>query len=158
MKIIRDTKEQTGWNFSFHDECEHLVVQGLRTGDYTVVGYEKDICIERKKSLGEVAANLGKLKYRFEREFERMTSFRFRYLICEFPVVCFDTFPEGSEIPRNRWDKLRVNGKFLYKSINTLCMKYDVIPYYCMNRDEAESKAIELMTDAVRELDGKQSF
>ena len=57
--IIRDTREQTPWDFTF----EHTVAEELgtiKTGDYAVKGIEDKLCIERKGCIEEFANNLGK--------------------------------------------------------------------------------------------------
>ena len=156
MIIIRDNKEKTGWDFDFHDAT--VVDQSLKTGDYTVKGYETSIVIERKASTGEIAANLGLHKKRFEREFERFQDFQYRFLICEFPFKYYNDFPQNSKIPESKWPKLRINGGYMAKTIVELCNKYDVQAYYCNSRDLAESMAFNLLTEAVREINGEQAF
>jgi len=46
MKIIQDTREQKGWDFSSYN-CS-VVTGSLMTGDYTLQGLENLVAIERK--------------------------------------------------------------------------------------------------------------
>ena len=73
--VIRDTREQEGYYFSEYDTCAGMIDQKLDTGDYSIVGMEEKICIERKGSVEELAINLGQKKHAFLNEIERMTDF-----------------------------------------------------------------------------------
>ena len=55
----------------------------LHTGDYSILGYEERIGVERKHSLDEIASNIGKGRERFERELERAKDFDRFYLLIE---------------------------------------------------------------------------
>ncbi|MFH1602727.1 MAG: ERCC4 domain-containing protein [Pseudomonadota bacterium] len=86
--IVVDTREQTP--FTFGDTP--TVVKGLKTGDYSILGLESCVCIERK-SLGDFVkctTNNKKLKTfdrdRFERELVRMQEFPFRRVVIEATI------------------------------------------------------------------------
>ncbi len=81
---IKDTREQDGWFFSPYDRCAGMEVATMKTGDYTIKGYEDLVCIERKGSVTEIATNLGKKKKAFQAEMERMKDFDFRFILLEF--------------------------------------------------------------------------
>ena len=74
--VIKDTREQDGWTFERFDTryhtCTGMVLQKLETGDYSLKGMENIFCIERKGSVAELAQNLGKDKYRFFAEIEKI--------------------------------------------------------------------------------------
>ena len=61
--VIKDTREQDGYTFerfeSRYHACAGMVVQKLDTGDYSLVGLEDKLCIERKGRISELAINLG---------------------------------------------------------------------------------------------------
>jgi ERCC4-type nuclease len=77
--IIIDTREQRPWRFPNGAET----VRGtLTTGDYSVVGLEDKVTIERK-SLADLYNTAGQNRGRFERELERMRSFDFAAIIIE---------------------------------------------------------------------------
>lgn len=58
------------------------VSKSLQTGDYSLVGLESHIAIERK-SLDDLLGSLGTGRDRFERELERMRGLPCRYVIVE---------------------------------------------------------------------------
>lgn len=70
--IIIDTREQIPWEF------EHpTVIQKLDVGDYSAMGLEKLVCIERKR-FGELYNCLTNDRERFEREILRGGEFLHR--------------------------------------------------------------------------------
>ena len=85
--VIRDTREHKnkGWYFKESEFCQGMVEKKLDTGDYSIEGLEDVLCIERKASVSEIAANL--VDKRFDRELDRMESFKYRFLILEFSLV-----------------------------------------------------------------------
>ena len=60
LKIIVDTREQQPWSFDFNE----IAVAKLDTGDYSVAGLEEVLCIERKKSVSEIANNIVEKRYK----------------------------------------------------------------------------------------------
>jgi len=156
MIIIQDTKEKIPWNFLIYDKCQSQLCQSLLTGDYTIQGYESDIIIERKRSVGELANNLGKKNKQFNNELERMQDFRFRYLVCEFPITRVSIFPQDSGIPKKLWSKLRMNGQFILSTINNLCERYGVELHFCENTESAERLSYNLMIEAKDIIDGEK--
>ena len=49
--VIKDTREQRGWIFNKSDRCDGMRVETLKTGDYTLGGFEEMVCVERKFSV-----------------------------------------------------------------------------------------------------------
>jgi hypothetical protein len=88
--VIRDTREKEGhgWLFEAHDpshrtpRCLGTIVQTLKTGDYTLQGYEHLLTIDRKQDFCELWVNYGE-RERFEQEMERMTQFKYRFVLVE---------------------------------------------------------------------------
>ncbi len=89
--VVRDTREQTGYGFSGLT-CDAsdgggplivpVVVDTLRSGDYSLRGYEDQVAVERK-SLADLFGTLGQGRGRFERELERLSAFRFAAVVVE---------------------------------------------------------------------------
>lgn len=115
--VVRDTREKDAFGYWFpeDDQCDGTIEKKLDTGDYSLLGYENLICIERKRTTGELAGNV--TEARFERELERMASFKYRFVVCEFSLEDVRYFPQGSGIPKDKWPKLRVTAKFLMRRI-----------------------------------------
>lgn len=78
--IIIDTREQRPWSFKLP-----TVVGGLPAGDYSVVGHEGDVAIERK-SLGDFVGSVTWERERFWRELEKLASYRFAAVVVEASV------------------------------------------------------------------------
>lgn len=76
-----------------------------------------------------------------------MQTFKYKYLICEFPVSNFFCFPEKSTIPRNAWNKIHLSGKYLHKAIQELCLKYDVKIVFSNNKKEAERACVSIISE-----------
>jgi hypothetical protein len=127
FQVLRDSREQDehGWTFPAN-ESEGILgttVRGLPTGDYTLVGFESVLCLERKGSTGEFAQNV--CQDRFERELERMRAFPVRFVVLEFTLDDLWNFPANSGIPRSRWRFLRTTREFLLKRLVELSSTYD---------------------------------
>ena len=81
LTVITDTREQTELDFSKFRDVES-VQKGLKTGDYSVEGYEDQICFERK-SIPDLVGTLIGGHERFLREMDRMKSFDAKYILVE---------------------------------------------------------------------------
>lgn len=144
--VICDTREKKPWDFTWHPECEKQIVDTVKTGDYTLVGMEDKLCIERKHTVGEISLNLGSKSAPFVKEFGRMKDYRRAVVICEFDMETILDFPVGSGIPKKVWGSLRMNGRYILKRINELCEEHGVEVYYCADTFEAQQKALEIFT------------
>ena len=89
--IVRDQQEQFPYIFEgipprANQSGKKIVVRTetrhLQTADYSILGYEDRIVIERK-SLVDLYGTLGKGHDRFEREFERMTQIEHASVVIE---------------------------------------------------------------------------
>jgi len=155
--ILKDTREKTGWDFNSFDRCLAVRRWGLATGDYTARGLEKHLAIERKASTGELALNIGKELKRFEAEMERMSHFRWAYIICEFSIDDLMSFPENSGIPKKNWEFVRMNGGYMWKKISEFKEEYNVITLFCGNKEDAEERAMVLLDEVSEILEREQA-
>lgn len=114
--IVRDSREQQGWEF------DNMVIKGLKTGDYSLEGYEKTFVIERKGSVKEFYSNL--IQDRFENELKRLEEYEFPFILLEFDFDKLMLFPEGSGIPRYVWPKLKIKPKYLIRRLAELQTQY----------------------------------
>ena len=147
MKIFIDTSEKQPWTFDRYEvETEP---KNIFTGDYTLEGFEEELCIERKSCVSELANNI--TTNRFANELERMLDFKYRYLILEFDYGHIDGFPENSNIPSYLRQKSRVKGPFIIKSLTKIMSKYNIHVLPCSNRLYAEHVAYSIMKDLYRE-------
>jgi len=109
-KVIRDTREQNGWTFMAGKACEGTISGTLKTGDYSIEGYQDILTLERKGSIAELATNL--VEDRFERELERMESFKYAFMILEFSMDDLIKYPKGSGIPSYQMKSVKLNPFF----------------------------------------------
>lgn len=89
ITIIEDTRETLPLSFDgFRDVT--VIRQGLKTGDYSVQGYEDRICFERK-AIGDAVSTLINGHTRFLKEMERMRDFEANYILIEHsPSVLYN--------------------------------------------------------------------
>jgi ERCC4-type nuclease len=81
IKIIADTREQDPYKFSNFPDVE-IISQKLDTGDYSLVGFEDIITVERK-SLNDFWGSITSGRERFEKEVERMSLFKHKFIVVE---------------------------------------------------------------------------
>lgn len=79
--IIEDSREQTPLSFDGLRGVD-VIRQGLKTGDYSLQGYESQLCFERK-SVADLVGTLIGGHERFLREMERMKDFEVKYILVE---------------------------------------------------------------------------
>lgn len=81
--IVVDTRETKPWILVDTKGAPWPTQPGtLKTGDYTIVGMEKEVTIERK-GLQDFVNCVGGDRERFEKELERMKEYRHRAIIVE---------------------------------------------------------------------------
>ena len=149
MKIIVDTREQTPWDFTIHGIVAEI--DTVKTGDYTLVGYEDVVAIERKASPSELATNLGSGIKRFEKEMVRISEFKYKYVICEFTLDEMLKFPKGAKIPKRLKRRIRMNGQYMHKKIGELELEYGVIFIFAGNKPQAVTAALEIFEEVVED-------
>ena len=139
--IIRDTREKQGWFFT----GEQVEFQGLTTGDYSLKGFEDQICIERKKSVGELAGNV--TQARFEREMQRMAEIPCAFIFLEFSMHDLDIYPQGTKLPNRIKRKIRIRGKFIKSVLRRYLLDYNIQTILCGDALQAEAMALTLFKD-----------
>lgn len=139
FKVIIDTREQQPWEF----ERVAYANRKLDTGDYSVEGYENLLCVERKKSVGEIATNI--TEKRFKDVLERMQQYKYSFLIMEFDLEDIYQFPIGSNIPKRLWNTLRVSSGFIIKNLLEIQLQYGIHVLFCGDATNASKIALTLM-------------
>lgn len=77
--IIVDSREQKPWSFPQNVQIKRA---GLKSGDYSILGFEDRIAIERK-SLIDLYNTVGQGRARFERELERLAELDHAAIVIE---------------------------------------------------------------------------
>lgn len=78
VTAVIDTREQTPWELA----PLRTVRAGLVTGDYSILGLESEIAIERK-SLPDLLGCIGNERERFDKEIKRLVAYPCRAIIVE---------------------------------------------------------------------------
>jgi hypothetical protein len=139
FNIIIDTREQLPWEFGNHVTSK----QKLDTGDYSIEGMEHLLTIERKQSVSEIANNI--TETRFPAFLERMSIIPHKFMLFEFDLDDVYQFPVGSDIPKSKWDKLRISNNYIMKNISLFHIKYGIHTIFCGDSDNAEKMAVRIM-------------
>jgi ERCC4-type nuclease len=143
--VLKDSREKQGWDFPRDNLCLGIEIAALKTGDYTLKGYEHLICIERKKEVAEIAGNVGKYKKRFEAEMQRINEFKHAFIICEFSLQDIIDYPKFSRVPKERRENIVISGKYVLKCLIEYQLKYNVKLIFCDNAENAAIFARSLM-------------
>ncbi len=108
VPVVIDTREQLNWEFEGMT-CDQIdgggpltvpTVRGtLTSGDYSLLGYESRVAVERK-SLADLYSTLGQGRERFERELERLAAMEFAAVVIEatWQEVCAEP-PPHTQLP-----------------------------------------------------------
>lgn len=140
--IVVDTREQTPWTFDGiragasegHSSIEvRAVVAGLDAGDYSIIGRESEIRIERK-SAGDLFGTLTTGRDRFERELERLARFPFSAIVVEAEFSCLVLSPPSRMQPRS-----------FVGSVVALSQRFPSRWYFAGSRAFAEGLAFRLL-------------
>jgi ERCC4-type nuclease len=148
--IIVDTREQMPWEFGFHSTSK----KKLDTGDYSIEGMESIFTIERKMSVSEIATNI--TENRFKDVLDRLSKIPHAYIIMEFDIEDIYTFPVGSDIPKKLWDKLRVKGNYIMKTLLEASINHNIHLLFCGDAENAERTAISLIKRIYDKYGNKQ--
>ena len=143
MIILRDTREQKGWDFELFSSEAEVLDRKLKTGDYTSIGIEDTLVIERKSSVGEFARNI--VSASFNRELERLAHFDHAFIIFEFSYRDIEIFPVNSGIPPKMWNKVKISSNFIFSCINRYRLDYGIHCIACNSHKFAERTAFVLM-------------
>ncbi len=123
FNAIIDTREKEPWKLTA-STIDEVISRKLDTGDYSIEGYEDKLCIERKRSVSELAANVSQIRFKYE--LERMIKIPYRFLVLEFSVQDILDYPVCSGIPQSRWKKLKVKGDYILLCLSQFQVKYGI--------------------------------
>ena len=139
---IVDTREKDPWMLRSASIGERTIKK-LDTGDYSIEGLESILCIERKKSVAEFAAN--STEKRFKDELNRMLPFKYRFIILEFSISQIIDYPVGSNIPKSRWSNIGIRGPYIMKFISEIQVNYGINVIFAGSTENAEYTAVNIM-------------
>lgn len=143
--VAVDTREQNPFTFldlkaDARQKRRPLQIRCLRrtlqAGDYSLVGLEGEISIERK-SLADCFSTLGQQRDRFERELGRLAAYRWAAVVVEadWPAILGEP-PERSQL----------NPKTIHRSVIAWQMRFPNIHWWtCFSRRFAEITTYRLL-------------
>jgi DNA excision repair protein ERCC-4 len=114
--LVVDTREQRSWEMWLSREAHRVT---LETGDYSLLGCEDWICVERK-SLDDLVGCLTHSRERFKRELRRASRIRDFYVIIEATYADLLGGKYQSDMsPKSAWESVialqqRYNIPFLF--------------------------------------------
>ena len=120
--VIVDSREQTPLPFA-HFPTERAT---LATGDYSVKGFEREFCVERK-TVEDLVQSLTHERDRFSRELQRMRAFDFRRLLIVGTL---------SDIEAHRY-RSQANPKSVIASVTAFEIRYQLPVCYCPTPEAA---------------------
>jgi len=123
--IIVDTREKYPlWT-------ENIIKKKLDVGDYSLEGFEDQICIERKSG-ADLLQTLGREHARFKREIARAMKLKYFAIVVEEPMISvyYNLHVNG--------DQSYMKGTTAIKILFTIHHKYKIPVYFCQNREETK--------------------
>ena len=108
----------------------------LKTGDYSIVSLEDEVCIERK-SLADLYSTLCEGRERFIRELERMQEFKYSAIVCE---------ADWNTIINSPPNHTKFSPKSVYRSILSWSVRFPKTHFWpCYSRAFAEHTTLRLL-------------
>lgn len=142
ITIIEDSREQTPLSFEGFRNIT-VVRHGLKTGDYSIQGYEDRICFERK-SVADLVGTLIGGHERFLREMDRMKDFKIKYILVE----------QSAGAVYRYCSKLGWEYKFdtIMQSLLAYAYHYQVRVRFCKDRDDMAQYIVKKSKEFLKEL------
>lgn len=140
--IIEDTREQNPWVFA---NDVRVVRQALKAGDYSVLGYETELAIERK-SLDDLLSTLSWGRERFETELEKLAKMRRACIIAEGSI---DDVIIGQA-------RSRITAASLLGSIAAIHARYGIPTIWAGSRSTAAAYALRWLTKSAAFIDAER--
>ncbi len=146
--VAIDTREQAPYHFQNFDADSNkkyrpLIVrskmQTLKTGDYSIIGLEDVITVERK-SLDDAYGTFGSGRQRFERELERMAD-----MISNGGFAAVVIEASWSKIISRPPERSKLKPKTIYRSVLAWQQRYGVHFWDCPTRAFAERTTFRIL-------------
>ena len=141
MNLVIDTREQLPYRRWRHfNNSASVIVRGLRSGDYSLEGYEDRISIERK-SLEDLVSSLSQGRERFEAELNRASSYPYFALVVECSL---------RDIAEHRY-RSRMNARSIFESLTAFSIRYRLPVFFAGDRSYGRAVVESLLLKFARE-------
>ena len=137
-RIIIDTREQAPFPLIGYD----TKVATLRTGDYSLEGFEDRIAVERK-SKSDAYGVVGGGRKRFEACLERMAALERAAIVIERGIEDFDQNPP---------ERTRIDSRMAIGSYISWSCKYRIPVFWCHNRAYAERITVRFLSAYIKHV------
>ena len=127
--IIIDSRGQSPWLFSSISPMPTIITKGLKTGDYSLSGFDDSGIVVERKSLSDLYGSCGKGRDRLEAEFKRMSKFEYAAIIIERSL---------GKIVKNPPECSRMLPKAVFHTLISWSIKYNVHVWTAEDRIMAE--------------------
>lgn len=148
IRIIEDTREQAPLDFIGFRGVES-VRSGLKTGDYSVQGYEDKICFERK-SVADLVGTLIGGHERFLREMDRMKDYEEKYILVEHSASKAYLYCERHGV-EYKFDTI-------IQSLLAYAYHYRVRVRFCKNREDMAEYIVKKSREYVKRKEMEESL
>lgn len=148
--IICDTREKTPWSFKETETCTGSIIKKVDYGDYSIAGLEDLIFIERKATPSEIAGNI--TEARFKKLLKTASSFKYKFIICEFSLPNLLSFPYSSSLPKRIVKTIRIKGPFILSQLQNYSIEYGMNVVFCDNALNAQ-KYVESLFKKINEIE-----
>lgn len=151
ITIVCDTREQRRLVF----RNAPMIVATLKTGDYSAIGYEDKVSVERK-SLSDLLGCIGHGRDRFERELCRLSRIRYRALVIEGDLrpLLQGLEPRLRQFDSQQWAlrQSRIHPSAVLGSLVTWSLRYSLPVWFCSDPDHCAQVTERIILKAVQEL------
>lgn len=135
--VLVDSNEQRPYTFeSYPKWIGGTLRQKLRTGDYSILGFENEVSLERKQ-LSDLVVTLTHNRATFLRECERLAHFRRKAIVIEASLAEVKT-------PYKYADAAHPNS--IVGSLDAIRERWHIEILYCCNRDLAEERCASILS------------
>ncbi len=131
IHITIDSREQNPYEFKRCKSVRKTSIQGLKTGDYSMFGYDQEIAIERK-SAQDLFGTLGKGYKRFKKELIRAKELAY------FAIIIEESYTNIRNKKFKNSFRSTMRGHVIMKTVHTLNVKYGINVFFANDRKEAE--------------------
>ena len=136
--IVIDSREQAPLAFGGWP----VVVAGLKTGDYSIQGFEDRVALERK-SVSDLLVCVGRERPRFERELVRLAALEYGAIVIEATLA--------EVLAGTRWSA--VNPKAAASSLLAWSVEHRLPVFFAGTRPLAAATVLKLLTKWFRQHD-----
>ncbi len=141
MIILADTREQLPYTFDNWKVDVNAVT--LSTGDYSILGFENQIAIERKSIDDLISCLMGKNRERFEKELSRARCYELFAVVVESDL---------SDLAKGLYQS-KMKPHAALQSISAFFVRYRVPFLFCGNRAGSEYMTFSLLQKYLQEIE-----